>query len=319
MNTPLAKWSIFIALALIWGSSFILMKRGLEVFSFVEVGLLRIVLASLMTLSFAFPSIKEFHKKDFWPLLAVGLFGNGIPYFLFPIALTHLDSSIVGITNSLVPLFTVLIGMLFFGFIARKLQLWGILVGLSGAIWLLAPWQAEVAASDLVYGLFPILATIQYAFSINIISRKLAHLSSNAITLLGFATIFFPASLALLFFTDFITKISTHPNALNSFGYVAILGIVGTSLAVVFFNKLIKSTSAIFASSITYCVPIVAVIWGFVDGETIGIRHGVGIAGILTGVYLVNVKRTPRDFFLKSKKTPNTLISSSSKSAPAPH
>ncbi len=296
MNTPLAKWLVFSVLALTWGSSFILMKRGLISFDFFQVGLLRISFAALVTLSFAWRSLKEFRRKDLKYIITVGLLGNGIPYFLFPIAVTRLDSSLVGILNSLVPLFTIVIGAIFFKISPKKLQFVGIFIGLLGAVWLLAPWQSDIAPENLMYGLFPIIATIQYAISINIISQKLTHLSSNAITLLSFLSLLVPAVILLFVFTDFVFVVTHVETALTSLGYIAVLGAVGSSIAVVLFNMLIKSTSALFASSITYCVPIVAAAWGFLDGEQIGTRHLVGILFILLGVYLVNAKKEVRFF-----------------------
>jgi len=296
MNKPLAKWLVFSILAITWGSSFILMKRGLISFDFFQVGLLRISFAAIVALSFAWRSFKEFRKKDLKYIITIGLLGNGMPYFLFPIAVTRLDSSLVGILNSLVPLFTIIVGAIFFKMSPKKIQFVGIFIGLLGAVWLLAPWQTDIAPENLLYGLFPIIATVQYAISINIISHKLKHLSSNAITLFSFLILLIPSLILLFGFTDFVYIMKNVETASTSLGYIAILGAFGSSIAVVLFNMLIKSTSALFASSITYCVPIVASVWGFLDGELIGIRHLVGILFILLGVYLVNTKKEVRFF-----------------------
>jgi drug/metabolite transporter (DMT)-like permease len=291
MSDTFRKWAIFTFLALVWGSSFILMKRGLISFDYVQVGLLRMLFATAVTLLFAFRSLKEFRRKDLLYLCTVGLFGNGLPYLLFPLAVTKVDSGVVGILNSLVPLFTVTIGLLFFKIQARSMQYAGIAVGLIGAVWLIAPWNATLNREQVVYTLFPVLATIQYAISINIIGQKLAHLSSNAISLMSFLSIALPALLSLVFLTDFSERMNADPHAWESLGYIGILGVVGTSIAVVLFNQLIKSTTPVFASSITYCVPIVAMFWGVLDGESLGLRHLIGVGFILLGVYLVNVKR----------------------------
>ena len=291
MPSALEKWGIFTFLAIVWGSSFILMKRGLLAFDFVQVGLLRMLFATALTMLFAFPAIKAFRWRDAKFLLTVGLFGNGLPYLLFPLAVTKVDSSVVGILNSLVPLFTVLVGITFFGAGARRNQFIGVAIGLLGAAGLVAPWNASLSQEEILYTLFPVLATIQYAVSINVIGQKLSHLSSNAITLLSFLSVSLPAFIGLFVFTDFVEIMQSHPLAWSSLGYISLLGFIGTSIAVVLFNRLIKRTSPVFASSITYCVPIVAMLWGVIDGETLGARHLFGVLCILIGVYLVNAKR----------------------------
>lgn len=284
------KWVIFVALALTWGSSFILMKRGLETFNFWYIGTLRIGFAALFTLTFAWKYIKTLQRKDILNLSLVGLFGNGIPYFLFPMAVAHISSATVGILNSLVPLFTMLVGLFFFNARIRWYNAIGIVLGFAGAAWLIAPNANFAGNQDLYWGIWPIIATVQYAISINIIGSKLQHLNSYAITMLSLFFVGVPA-LIWLAFSDLPHILATAPKGWSSLGYIAILGIVGSSLAIVLFNQLIKMTSGIFASSITYCVPIVAMGWGLVDGETLGINHLFGIMGILAGVYLVNKKK----------------------------
>lgn len=291
MNQAAVKWGIFAFLAFVWGSSFILMKRALISFDFWQVGLLRILLATMVTLTFAFKAFRELRRNDLKYLITVGLFGNGLPYLLFPLAVTRVDSAVVGILNSMVPLFTVLIGLLVYAVRPLSNQYLGVVVGLLGASWLIAPWNASLQADEILYTTFPVLATIMYAISINVISQKLNHLSSNAITLLSFTTMAIPAFIALFAMTDFVEVMQQDETALRSLGYVAILGAVGTSLAVVLFNKLIKDTSPVFASSLTYCVPIVAIFWGWLDGESLQWRHATGVALILVGVYLVNSRR----------------------------
>lgn len=290
-NSPAwLKWTMFVVLALTWGSSFILMKRGLEAFTFWHIGALRITFAFLFTLTFAWKHLRLLKREDVTNLTLVGLFGNGIPYFLFPLAVAHISSATVGILNSLVPLFTMIVGLMFFQSRIRWFNVIGIFLGFAGAAWLIAPGASFSKDSTLFWGIWPIIATVQYAISINIIGARLQHLNSYAITLLSLMFVGIPAIIGLLF-SDFFSLMSTHPQAWSSLGYIAILGIVGSSLAIVIFNQLIKITSGLFASSITYCVPIVAMGWGLVDGESLGWNHLVGILGILAGVYLVNRKK----------------------------
>ncbi len=284
------KWVIFVLLAAVWGSSFILMKKGLESFHPGHIGLLRISIAWVFTMVYAARSFSEYRKSDFVPLAIVGFFGNGIPYFLFPLAVQKMDSSVVGMLNSLVPLFTLAVGAVFFGRRFNKLQAAGVFAGLWGATLLLSPWNSG-PAGNVVYGLFPILGTIMYAISVNTIGQKLAHLSPMGLTLLSFTIVGVPAIVLLFGATDFVAVMQNTPGAWRSLGFIAILGTLSSSISVVLFNKLIQMTSPIFASTITYFVPMVAVLWGAFDGERIGWFHLAGMVLILAGVYLVNKKR----------------------------
>ena len=147
-NNPLLPWFIFIGLALIWGSSFILMKRGLESFTYTQVGTLRVSIAALFMTAMGFRHFRFFQRKDLVPLLIVGFLGNAIPYVLFPLAVNHLDSGVVGIINSLVPLFTVLIGGWFFSQKAGKTGWQGVAVGLIGAALLILPLSIRHACDQ---------------------------------------------------------------------------------------------------------------------------------------------------------------------------
>ncbi|MEQ9262318.1 MAG: DMT family transporter [Owenweeksia sp.] len=299
-NATLTAWAVFIGLAITWGSSFILMKFGLRSFSSSQIGMLRISLAFLFTALIGFRHFKKLNRTNIFPLAVVGLLGNGIPYILFPLAIRYMDSSLVGILNSLVPLFTLLIGVIWFGIRIKWLSIVGIAMGLAGAIWLLLPGM-DVGMSNLAYGVYPIIATVCYAISINTINSKLKDLGSFAITLLSLMFIGVPA-IVYVFFTNFLDIMQSDPEAWNSLGYIAVLGIMGTSLAVILFNYLIKSSGSLFAASVTYIVPVVALIWGLVDGEDIGLNHLFGMSAILLGVYLVNRKGSPADRIRKKAK-----------------
>ncbi len=296
---PLKSWTLFILLALIWGSSFILMKRGLESFSYGQIGFIRIATAWLFTVIIVFSRFKKFEKKYLWALIAVGFFGNGIPYVLFPLAVTKLDSSLVGILNSLVPLFTLVIGLVWFKIRVSWIGALGIAAGLVGAIWLLVP-DLQIDFNRLSYGIYPIIATLCYAIGINVINTKLQGLDALSITLLSLSSVG-PLAIAYLSTTDFIDIMQNDPIAWRSLGYISLLGIVGSSLAVMIFNILIKGTSSLFAASVTYAIPLVALLWGVWDGEAIGLEHLGGMLCILAGVYLVNFKGSPADRIRKRR------------------
>lgn len=282
-------WLLLIILAIIWGSSFILIKRGLDAYTFQEVGALRISIAFISLLPIAIRHLPKIKKADIAPLILTGLLGNAIPAFLFPKAETQLDSSIVGTLNAMVPLFALIVGLLWFRQKVKWYNVIGILIGLAGAAWLMRPDQANTNGNAL-YGLYAVAATVCYALSVNIVKSKLKDLKSLAITSISFLFIGIPGIIYLLLGTDFITTVQSNPEALSSLGYITILAVMGTSLALILFNELVKISTPIFASSVTYMIPIVAILWGIIDGETLQTYQFVGVAIILAGVYGVNKK-----------------------------
>jgi drug/metabolite transporter (DMT)-like permease len=284
---------MFIGLALIWGSSFILMKRGLEVFTYTQVGTLRVSIAAIFMSIIGIRHFKHFRKKDLVSLAIVGFLGNAIPYVLFPLAVNHLDSGVVGIINSLVPLFTVLIGGWFFGQKASNTQWQGVAVGLIGAAVLILPFNAVLRGGfaiegELAYGLFGVAATMMYGTSVNTLKTNLPHLKALTITTLSLATAA-PFTIGYSLLSGSLNRLS-QPGAWEALGYITILGILGSGIAVIIFNRLIQITTALFSSSVTYAIPIVAILWGIWDGEQILWNHLLGLGIIVTGIYLVNKK-----------------------------
>ena len=287
MEKSIKNYLILIFLAIIWGSSFILMKRGLEVYSYTQVAALRLFIAFLSLLPFIFRAFKKVAKKHWGPIIITAFLGNGIPAFLFTKAQTHLDSSFVGILNSLTPLFTLLLGIYFFKSRPNKTNILGVIIGLTGAFILSSSNLDGVFAINF-YTLLVVLATLFYAISVNVIRKYLADLDAISISTLAFLFIG-PASGTYVFSSNFMLFLNTD-RGISALLYIAILAVICTSLAVVIFNKLIKDSSAIFASSVTYLIPAVAISWGVLDGENILFSHIFGAAIILCGVYLVNKK-----------------------------
>ncbi len=287
LNKPAIQWLLLLLLAFVWGSSFILMKRGLESFNNLQVASLRIVIAYLFLLPIALKNIRKIKGKYWGYLLIAGLLGNGIPAFLFTTAQTEISSSLTGMLNSLVPLFTVLVGLIGFGLTLRIKRFAGVLLGLAGAIGLLSVQGFDVGNGNQTYALLVVLATICYATNINFIKTYLGPINSIDITSFGF---FFlgPPTLIYLLMSDFTEILKTDPEAYQNLFYIALLSIFGTALAVILFNILIKKVSAIYASSVTYIIPVFALMWGFIDGEVIKPMHIVWISVILSGIYIVN-------------------------------
>ena len=288
LNKPLVQWILLLFLAFVWGSSFILMKRGLVSFDNTQVASLRILLSFVFLSPIIFKNFKKIKKNQWKNIFIAGLLGSGIPAFLFTKAQTHISSSLSGMLNSLVPLFTVIIGLLFFGLKLRWLKVIGVVIGLTGAIELLTAGDGiSLSNDDFTYGFYVILATICYALNINFIKTKLVEVNSMNITSFGFLLIG-PLSGLYLFTTDFTSILKSDPEAWTNFFYICLLAIFGTSIAVILFNMIIKRVSAVFASSVTYIIPVFAIFWGFIDGENILLQHLICIFIILTGVYIVD-------------------------------
>ena len=289
MEKSFKNYTILILLAVIWGSSFILMKRGLEVYSHTQVAALRLLIASISLVPFVFSALKKVKRKHWFPLFVSGVFGNGFPAFLFTKAQTQLDSGFTGIVNSLTPLFTLILGIFFFSLTPTRANMIGILIGFIGAVYLTAcNWNAEIVINSYVF--YIVLATIFYAISINVIKHYLGDLDAIHISALAFLFVGPPMAF-YIFNTDFII-LAQSSAGFEALIYIIILAVIGTSFAVVLFNYLLKQSSVIFASSVTYLIPIVAIAWGVFDGENILLQHLIGAAIILLGVYLVNKKET---------------------------
>lgn len=274
-------------LALIWGSSFILMKRGLEVFPPNEIASMRIFLVFLVLIPATFKHSKALKPSNRWSFLAVGIFGSALPYFLFVTAQTEISSSLSGILNSLTPLFTLIFALVFFRQKIRLISMAGVSLGLAGAIGLIY-FSAEhaVAESFTIYMMLPIIASASYGLNVNIIKSSLQNINPVAVTGLSFVMVGPIAGVYLLGFSDFITHIQ-QPGGLEAFGYLSILAIVGTALAVLIFNMLIKYTTALFASSVTYLIPIIAILWGVIDGEEFNLIQLLFVGVILGGISLI--------------------------------
>ena len=279
--------TILTILSIIWGSSFILIKKGLIAFDAGQVGSLRMVAAFLVLFPLSLKNFRSVTKEEWKWLLIIGIFSNFLPALLFAKAETGLDSGITGVLNSTTPIFTFVIGIMFFQVKHKKLQLLGLIIGLLGSAWLSMIGSQGGLGSINYYAFYVILATLFYGLSANIIKTHLSNMRSVLIA--GFATMtIMPFATGYLLSTDFFKVMSTHPHAWSSLGYIFILGSIGTALALAMFNKLIQKTTAVLASSVTYTIPIVAVLWGIIDGEVFFALHVVGMLLIIGGVYIVN-------------------------------
>lgn len=298
-KNPLQAWILLVLLALTWGTSFILIKKSLGTFGVTEVAAGRLFLASLFFLPIIIKTRRQVPTHRFPYLLVSALMGYVIPAFLFAQAGTRLNSSLSGMLNSLSPLFTLVIGILFFAQPRRPLQVVGIVLGLAGsALLIFSNATGSINVSD-PYAFLILSATVMYGVNINTVAFRLNHLPALTTTAWTFVFIG-PISLIALLPTDFFVKV-LNPDNLQASLYLLGLGVLGSGLASALFNRIVQLASGLFASSVTYLIPIVAIGWGILDGENISFQQYLGMGVILTGIYLVNRREKPESSTLTKK------------------
>ena len=290
MNIEQKKWFYLFLLALTWGSSFILIKKGLLGLSPFQLGSLRTVRSSLFIFSIGFQSLKTIETHHWKWIVITGFIGTFFPSFLFAFAETEVDSGVVSVLNSLVPLNTVLIGLAVFKIATTRTQVFGVILGFLGASMLIFNNMELRPDQNYLYAGLVVLATVMYASSVNIIKRYLQDVKPLAIATGNFVAIIVPAVLVLSFSNFFASETFLDDSIYISIGCVVILSLFGTVMAKIIFNSLIQISSPVFASSVAYLMPLVALLWGLLDGEVFGINQGLASLLILFGVYLVNKK-----------------------------
>lgn len=284
-------WLVVVLLSLIWGTSYILMKRGLESFTSLQVGALRILITFLCLLPIAIHNLPKLNRENLFSIVLIGLFGSGIPAFLFPLAQTTISSSMAGMLNALSPVFTLVAGILIYRREALKSQIAGVALGLAGAAGLLYSGSLSFNYS----GLLVVLATLLYGISSNEVS-KVKGLNGLQITSLAFLVIS-PMAIVYLLFSDFSNALNTT-HWLRNLGCIVILAVFGSAIALALFYLLIRATSPIFAAMITYFIPIVSTMWGLFDNEHLSPSMLISVAFILAGVYIINRS----DLFKKTER-----------------
>ncbi len=297
---PLLAWGLLLILAVVWGSSFILIKKSLLVYSIPEVAAGRVFFAFLFFIPVLLRSYKTIPKPLLGIFFASGMLGYLIPAFLFAIAQSQISSALAGTLNAVSPMFTMIIGVLFFAKSSNRMQIIGLVIALAGALMLIFTKSGVAMAEVNYYALFIIMATMCYGFNINIVSRYYGGLSAVVSTAWIFAGVG-PVALGILLFTGFFSKIVDPANLLPT-SYLLGLGVLASGLMSVLFNHVIQLSSAVFAASVTYLMPVVALSWGLLDGETVGPQQWLGTAVILLGVYLINRKRKVRKVALEMEK-----------------
>jgi drug/metabolite transporter (DMT)-like permease len=284
MESKQLKWVYLIVLALVWGSSFILIKKGLIGLTALQLGSLRIIFAAVFLILIGFKSLSKIPVYKWKYIALTSLFGTFIPAYLFAIAQTEIDSSVSSILNSLTPLNTLILGALVFGLQFKRNQIFGILIGLIGSALLILNGAIHHPEQNYYYAILVLIASICYAVNVNLIKKYLHDLSPLSITTGNFMVLFFPAFM-VLFFSGFF-EVLHNVKVQESIIFIMILGVVGTGIANILFFKLIQMSSPVFATSVTYLIPVVAFCWGLLDNEMLTPVQFFGAFIILIGVYL---------------------------------
>jgi len=290
MQNKNKKWLYLLVLSLIWGTSFILIKKSLIGLTPYQLGALRIIITGFFLLVAGYKGLKTIEKYKWKWIIISGFLGSFFPSFFFAIAETEIDSAVVSVLNSLTPLNTILLGLALFNITTTKRQTIGVIIGFIGTAMLILKGSELNPNQNYIFAGFVIGSTFMYATNVNIIKRYLQGIKPLTIAAGNFVPLILPALIVLIATGFFKTETLANSNLKWSLIYVSILSLFGTALAKVLFNKLIQISTPVFASSVTYIMPIVALIWGVLDGELFSGYQAAASVIILLGVYLANKK-----------------------------
>ena len=295
MTITIKKWVYLITLSIIWGSSYILIKKGLVGLTPLQLGSTRIIMTTVILMIFGWKQLQKIPKNAWKWIILTGFFGTFFPSYLFAFAETVIDSSVAAVLNGITPLFTLILGLMFFNSSFKWMKIVGVLVGFGGTLFLVSNEFTMRSGLSSWFAFLVMAATLCYSINVNLIKHKLQGVPALAIALGNFIAIVIPA-FGVLLFTNFPwTKITSSPEVSSSIGYILILSLFGTALAKVMFNELVSISTAVFSISITYLLPIVAIAWGIMDGEQFTLIQWLGCALILLGVYLITDKKRAKD------------------------
>ncbi len=285
MKQPvLLDWIVLLVLGTVWGASFLFIKRAVVIYTPMQMAMWRMVLATLIYLPFAAAYWSRIDWKRWKPLAVVAFCGSAIPNFFFAVAQQHVSSSLAGVLNSMTPLFTLILGTAFFDMRFTRNKVIGILLGLVGAA-ILIFMNKGGGDSKVVFALLCVLATVCYAINANVVATYLkdqppAGIASAAFVITGGLFI-----VGLAFSGGWEVAWKSEQGMIG-LGYITYLAAIGTVVGSIAYFWLLQRTNAIFATSVTYLLPISAIIIGAWDGEAIGMTDYIGTAVIMTGLYL---------------------------------
>ena len=292
MNLNLRKWGTLIILSVIWGSSYILIKKGLTGLTPVQLGSLRVIITTILIAPIGYNKIKHIPKNKMKWVAVSAFVGSFFPAYLFAFAETEISSSVTAVMVSLTPLFTLLISVIIFGEELLKKQVIGVIIGFLGIVVLI---NNELLSSsfNILYVMFIVLAAFCYAVNANLLKYKLPNIPALGIVFMSFLFMFIPAFIVLFFSVFPFSDFTSDPLILESIIYIVILALFGTAIAKVMYIKLLAISTPVFSVSTTYLMPVVAIFWGLLDGEEFKLTQFIGTSIILIGVYLVTKKKAP--------------------------
>ena len=289
MEKRSTKWYLLAFLGCVWGSSFILMQFGLQGVNSIQLGSLRLLFAACFLFLVGYKEIAKIPRYKWKYIALTSLFGTFVPAFLFSVALSKIDGSISAILNSLTPLNTLLVGLFFFGLDVQRRQLFGVIIGFIGCALLVLSGSGENTTENYYYAILIVIASVFYGINVNLIKKYLSDLKPLTISTGNFVVMFIPA-LIVLYGTGFFEMVHEE-KVQNALGYIAVLGVIGTGLSNILFFKLIQLSSPVFASSVTYIIPVVAIFLGFLFmQETLTLVQALGAIIVLIGVYFSSKK-----------------------------
>lgn len=293
MSLSLRKWGTLVILSLIWGSSYILIKKGLTGLTPIQLGSLRVIVTTIIMAPIGYQKIKHIPRQNMKWVALSAFVGSFFPAYLFAFAETEISSSITAVMVSLTPLFTLLISVFVFGEELLKKQVFGVLIGFTGIIVLI---NNELFSSsfNILYIMFIVLAAFCYAVNANVLKYKLSNIPALGIVFMSFLFMFIPAFIILCFSNFPFSDFTSDPLIIESIIYIVILAVFGTAIAKVLYIKLLAISTPVFSVSTTYLMPVVAIFWGLLDGEEFKLTQFIGTAIILLGVYLVTKKKAPK-------------------------
>ena len=292
MNIGVRKWGTLIILSIIWGSSYILIKKGLTGLTPIQLGSLRMIITAIIIAPFGISKLNQIPRNKIKWVAFSAFIGTFFPNYLFAFAETEISSAVAGVMVSLTPLFTLLISVIIFGEELLKKQVLGVIIGFLGIVVLI---NNELLSSsfNILYVMLIVLAAFCYAVNANLLKYKLPNIPALGIVFMSFLFMFIPAFI-VLFFSDFpFSDFTSNPLILESIVYIVILALFGTAIAKVMYIKLLAISTPVFSVSTTYLMPVVAIFWGLLDGEEFKLTQFIGTSIILIGVYLVTKKKAP--------------------------
>ena len=293
MSLSLRKWGTLVILSLIWGSSYILIKKGLTGLTPIQLGSLRVIVTTLLIAPIGYQKIKHIPKEKMKWVAFSAFVGSFFPAYLFAFAETEISSSVTAVMVSLTPLFTLLISVIIFGEELLKKQVLGVFIGFTGII-VLVNNELISSSFNILYVMFIVLAAICYAINANVLKYKLSNIPALGIVFMSFLFMFIPAFIILCFSSFPFSDFASDPLIIESIIYIVILALFGTAIAKVLYIKLLAISTPVFSVSTTYLMPVVAIFWGLLDGEEFKLTQFTGTAIILLGVYLVTKKKAPK-------------------------